>query len=934
MANLFEAYGLVDPVEVAPEPEKQGTVARVTSDLYKSAKSGILQLPGQLAGLEDIPAALLTGQRPISDAADWIGKKTGFQPGKWAKDIQLSPEAQASQKEIDATWDDKNAGPLDVAAAYLKNPAYSANQVVQSLPEMGVGGALSRLGMKAGTSVASKVGPTLPTGTLERIVGTEWAAPIAGGVGEGAMQAGQQMDQGSELPDQRKNAVAAVGSGLVDAIISGGAGKIANKLGLETAETAMAKGFDRLKVEHPMSAGRRIAGGAASEGILQELPQSIQEQNWQNYAEGKPLMEGALRQGVEGAIAGAVMGAGANVRGAKPSMAAQAFALETQPTTGGPVDTGGSVGQGMGTPGALTPEQADAEARRLDAEAWKPAKVDPLASMEKNANRDLAAQRDFTPPTARSATPRTVLEALQQSSADQFETDRQRVERMRAMGETSAADLIEQQFNSKVSAATIPAELGVLAGTPTVSDLHDRPEFRQSYLSDRTAGITPAEAAARAAITTGFGDIATQMGINQEAQTIIIASVRAKPMAEMSARLQKFIDLSTANGSVPAHPRQGDISAWLDDYRDEAMKAVETGLYAPIQAKQPPAKQAQTATKSVAPDAEPVAKITQPTAPPETGIPASEARPESIATAAIESVAPGQVGSGPKQPWEMTRAEYAQQGGETQSAVELNTVQHNGHHTEVTPSREPSDLESKHRDAVEAAFKRGEKMSPEILKDYPWLAAREAIKPYVANLRNLSDKELKAESKKTESDLNAWANNTPGLVNGRLNPELGQQASFEVSEKMNAVDREIEARKSAPATPVSTQEIPNAKAEETKSQKPRPKTPEPAAVAKPASPGTVAVAPEVAKPKNLREAASAETNPTEQASAPEAVAPVQQDDGADIPPRYFKNVKVDHSVWIIDEKKSETVKIAANDALKSIDEDIDNYTKFLKCLRG
>ncbi|WP_312530192.1 hypothetical protein [Comamonas sp.] len=47
-----------------------------------------------------------------------------------------------------------------------------------------------------------------------------------------------------------------------------------------------------------------------SESVLQEPPQSTPEQMWQNHAEGKDISDG-----VEGAIAGGVMGAGDNIRG-------------------------------------------------------------------------------------------------------------------------------------------------------------------------------------------------------------------------------------------------------------------------------------------------------------------------------------------------------------------------------------------------------------------------------------------------------------------------------------------------------------------------------------------------------------------------------------------------------------------------------------------
>lgn len=68
--------------------------------------------------------------------------------------------------------------------------------------------------------------------------------------------------------------------------------------------------------------------------------------------------------------------------------------------------------------------------------------------------------------------------------------------------------------------------------------------------------------------------------------------------------------------------------------------------------------------------------------------------------------------------------------------------------------------------------------------------------------------------------------------------------------------------------------------------------------------------------------------------APKKAEPVAQvpDTGSDIPPRYFKNVKVDHQVWIEDERKSETHKVSAKDALASIKEDLDNYKKLLQCM--
>lgn len=295
-----------------------GETGGAASDLGKSLKVGAQRLPGMVTGLADLPFALAAGARPVTKAADALGEATGFQPGKWADETKFSPAYNEGKANIDKAWKDGSAG--DIALSYLQNPAYTANQVVESVPSMVAGGLAGRALMGVGRvaaplAKAGGVGPAAP-GVLARTVGEKLAAPLAGGIGEGAVTAGQQMQQ-YQGEDQQKNAVASLGAGLGTTALGFGAGRVANKFGLETAETAIINagrdGAVRAADSVPMSAKRRILSGMVSEGVLQELPQSVQEQMWQNYAEGKPLTEGIARAGVEGALAGAVMGAGANV---------------------------------------------------------------------------------------------------------------------------------------------------------------------------------------------------------------------------------------------------------------------------------------------------------------------------------------------------------------------------------------------------------------------------------------------------------------------------------------------------------------------------------------------------------------------------------------------------------------------------------------------
>ena len=301
------------PVDAGPA---QGGTA---SDLGKSLKAGVQRLPGMATGLADLPFALAAGARPFTKAADALGEATGFQPGKWADETKFSQGYEDSKKAVDAAWKDGSAA--DIAGAYLSNPGYTANQVVESLPSMVAGGVASKtlmgVGRVAGVAADAAAGTAARAatpGVLARTFGQELAAPVAGGIGEGAVTAGQQMAN-YQGDDQQKGAAAALGAGVGTGLIGVGAGRLANKMGFDTFEISMANLGSGARANAPALLKKRVLGGMVSEGVLQELPQSAQEQMWQNFADGKPLMDGVARAGTEGALAGAAMGAGANLRG-------------------------------------------------------------------------------------------------------------------------------------------------------------------------------------------------------------------------------------------------------------------------------------------------------------------------------------------------------------------------------------------------------------------------------------------------------------------------------------------------------------------------------------------------------------------------------------------------------------------------------------------
>lgn len=263
------------------------------SDLGTDLKIGVQQLPGAIAGIADIPVALLTGERHVSKLADKAGEITGFQPGKWAKqnEAEYSDERRQAQQDVEQAWESGDAG--DIAGAYLKNPVHNIGGLVaRSIPGMVAGGAIGK-----GVQLAAK-----------------GVSAVAGGaLGEGAITAGSSMNDTPEDADARRAAVAALGAGAGTAVLGQMGGKLAQKAGLVDPDVMLAGGA-RVAADAPARGlAGRMFGGAVAEGVFEELPQSVQETMWSNWAQEKDLFENVPRAAVEGVLAGTVMGAGFNV---------------------------------------------------------------------------------------------------------------------------------------------------------------------------------------------------------------------------------------------------------------------------------------------------------------------------------------------------------------------------------------------------------------------------------------------------------------------------------------------------------------------------------------------------------------------------------------------------------------------------------------------
>lgn len=283
--------GYSSPPQMSTTPEPTPSAWRRVPDVGVAGLKSAVGLVETGLGLADIPTFGAVGRGL---------EKIGVRPGEAQKELSswYSPQQQAAQAEVSGAFKE---GFLPGVASAIRHPSTVATTVGESAASMLGGAGVARGILK----FAPKVAP--------------WAA---GALGEGVVGAGSAAEQLREQSDtgylSPKQVASSLGSGVGTAALGALGGKLAQRWGVGDVETALARGSlttsagktaRELAGKPPKGFIRRVTEAGITEGIFEELPQSLQEQMWQNFATNRPITEGLAEAGGMGMLAGVGMGA-------------------------------------------------------------------------------------------------------------------------------------------------------------------------------------------------------------------------------------------------------------------------------------------------------------------------------------------------------------------------------------------------------------------------------------------------------------------------------------------------------------------------------------------------------------------------------------------------------------------------------------------------
>lgn len=273
-------------VQDAPETNP---VTRALRDTGVALAAGVNEAGSGIVGLADLVSGGRAG-KALEPIVDFQGNAD-----YWRE--RYSPETKEAKQRVSEVFRDE--GVVAGLGEAIRNPSSIATAAVESLPSMFAGGAIAKAAKAV--PLVSKLSPV-----------------VRGAVGEGAISAGSAAEstrQASETGDLTgKQAALSAASGVGTALFGIAGGKIAQRLGIGDLDTYLARtAADGVDDVAKKLAIRQVLEGAVSEGLLEELPQSTQEQVLANLANGRPIEEGVAEAAGMGALVGGAMGSGFNV---------------------------------------------------------------------------------------------------------------------------------------------------------------------------------------------------------------------------------------------------------------------------------------------------------------------------------------------------------------------------------------------------------------------------------------------------------------------------------------------------------------------------------------------------------------------------------------------------------------------------------------------
>ena len=316
--NVDAADAFIDSLKPPAPPKKPAGVLRTAGDLAIKGAQGVVDLGAGVVGLGSLATGGAVGEGM---------RELGYDP-KRTNEI-LGEYLSDSQKEADEAVSNAD-GFVDAIVKGVQNPRSIAGGIAQSAPGMlggmGVSGAVARrvalkaalnttegaavsaAELAAGRTAAQAAEAALKTGAGKEAASAALNASATkliavGAVTEGAQSAGNIADEAQAAGRSWDDyALPALAAGAGTAAIGVGAGKLLGDSATELATGARSAG---VKGSLPARVGKEFF----SEGLLEEAPQSYQEQVARNFAlDEQDRTKGAAAAAGSGLLVGGVQG--------------------------------------------------------------------------------------------------------------------------------------------------------------------------------------------------------------------------------------------------------------------------------------------------------------------------------------------------------------------------------------------------------------------------------------------------------------------------------------------------------------------------------------------------------------------------------------------------------------------------------------------------